>query len=242
MKVSVFRFTARQLQLIHPDHLGFVISSSHCCNELTCVMPYIIFEQDITKANSVEGSFINIRFFTILRLQIAKIFEYRDLCNNYISKIRKTFPATATKLQNETKQISRCINTAKWAETLRNKVASHFDQPYALNAIKDLPPSTSLTFVTGSLHGLTAFDFADTAIVRAMFIEAGFGDEEAGKKAVLRWTIDLQKLITAFHAGVIKNIFQQYGIFQNEEEAEIRNEWCAAPGAIAIPLSTLKQG
>jgi hypothetical protein len=241
MKVSIFRFTAKQLQSIHPDHLGFVVASSHCCNELICVMPYIIFEQDIQKANDVEEALIKIRFFTIVRLQIAKIFEYRDLCNNYIAKIRTTFPAMAAKLQNESKQISRRIKAAKWAETVRNKVASHFDEAYALDAVKSLPADTSLAFIAGNLHGLTAFDFADRAIVKAMFVDAGSGDEEAGKEAVLRWTIDLQKQITTFHADLIISVFQQHDIFRHEEKAEIRDEWCADPGSIAIPLSTLKK-
>ncbi|HEY5305517.1 MAG TPA: hypothetical protein VIJ52_02450 [Pseudolabrys sp.] len=240
MKVTVFRFTAKQLQSIHSDHLGFIVASSHCCNELICVMPYIIFEQDIKKANETEEALINIRFFAILRHQIAKIFEYRDLCNNYIAKIRTTFPAAATRLQNESKQISRSIKAAKWAETVRNKVVSHFDEAYALNAVKSMPEDTELTFIVGNLHGLTAFDFADRAIVRAMFVDAGVGDEEAGKTAVLRWSVDLQKQITTFHAGLVKNIFHQHGIFQNKDMVEIRDQWCAAPGSIAIPLSTLK--
>lgn len=240
MDISIFRFTAKQLQSIHADHLGFVIASSHCCNELTSVLPYIMFEQDIEKANEVESTLINIRFFTIVRLQISKIFEYRELCNEYIGKIRKTFPALASRLQDESGSISRSINKAEWAKTVRNKASFHFDASYAMDVFKKLPPDTSLTLLAGNLRGLTAYDFADKAIVQAMFVEAGGGDEGAGKTVVLRWTMDLQKQITTFHAEIIKHIFEQLGIFQKQEKASVRDEWCATPGTLGIPLSTLK--
>lgn len=240
MEISIFRFTAKQLQSVHADHLGFIIASSHCCNELTCVLPYIMFEQDIEKANEAESALINIRFFTVVRFQISKIFEYRELCNNYVGKIRRTFPALASRLQDESGKISRSINRARWAETVRNKASFHFDESYAMDVFKRLPPETSLALLAGNLRGLTAYDFADKAIVQAMFVEAGSGDEGAGKDVVLRWAIDLQKQITTFHAEIIKHIFQQLDIFQKEEKASIRDEWCATPGTLGIPLSTLK--
>lgn len=238
MDVSIFRFTARQLQSIHADHLGFLIASSHCCNELICVMPYIIFEQDIEKANEVERALIRIRFYTIVRHQIAKIFEYRELCNDYVGKIRKIFPSIAESVQEETKLISRRTNTAKWAQTLRNKVAFHFDAQYAAEILSRTPPDQELGFIVGNYRGLTAFDFADRIIVEAMFLDAGSGDRKRGQETVMKWTIELQREIEKFHAKVVRQIFGQYGIFQNEGVSEIRDAWCAVPGEIAIPLST----
>ena len=238
MKVWTFRFTAKQLQAIHSDHLGFVLASSHCCNELTCLSPYIIFEFDIEQANDIEKAFINLRFFTIVRMQIAKIFEYRDLCNQYIGKIRKTFPAMATKLSDGSREISRRINEAKWAATVRNKIAFHFDASYALQALGDVPPKQELRFIVGRMHGVTDFDFADRVLVRAMFLEAGAGNEELGKDVVRTWTIQLQKQITTFHAAAIEQIFTPYGLLQSPVEGELRDSYCAEPGSIATPLST----
>ena len=238
MEVSLFHFSAKQLQTIHTDHLGFLIASSHCCNELICVMPYIIFEQDIEEANEVERALINIRFFTIVRHQIAKIFEYRDLCNDYVGKICKTFPSLAESVQEETKLISRQIGTAKWAQTVRNKVAFHFDGQYAAEILSRTPPDQELAFIAGRYRGLTAFDFADRIIVEAMFLDAGNGDRDVGQDTVKQWTIELQRQIEQFHAKIVGQIFKQYGIFQNEEISEIRDTWCAVPGQIAIPLST----
>jgi type IV secretory pathway TraG/TraD family ATPase VirD4 len=105
MKTWLCRFTAKQLGSMHADHLGFIIASSHCCNELLALSPYLIFEQDSEKANEVEKSFIDVRFFTIVRMQIAKIFEYRDLCNGYVRRIRKTFPSTAEKVAERSRSI-----------------------------------------------------------------------------------------------------------------------------------------
>jgi hypothetical protein len=238
MEVSLFHFSARRLQTIHADHLGFLIASSHCCNELICVMPYLIFEQDIEDANEVERAMINIRFFTIVRHQIAKIFEYRELCNDYVGRIRKTFPSLAESVQAESKLISRRINAAKWAEAVRNKVAFHFDAQYAAEILMRTPPDQELAFMAGKYRGVTVFDFADRIIVDAMFLDAGNGDRELGLNVVREWTIELQRQIEGFHAKIVRQIFSQYGIFQNQEQSEIRDAWCALPGQVAIPLST----
>jgi hypothetical protein len=202
-------------------------------------MPYIIFEQDIEEANEVERALINIRFYTIVRHQIAKIFEYHKLCGSYVGRIRRTFPSLAESVREEVGLISHQISTAKWAQTLRNKVAFHFDAQYAAELLGRTAPDQELTFIAGRFRGLTAFDFADRIIVEAMFLDAGNGDREFGRKNVMHWTMELQRQIEHFHAKVVGKIFTQYGIFQNEEVGEIRDAWCAAPGNIAVPLSTL---
>jgi len=200
-------------------------------------MSYIIFEQDVEKANEVEKSLIDIRFFAIVRHQIAKIFEYRDMCNKYIGKIRKTFPSMAESVQKEASLISHRISTANWAQTVRNKVAFHYDMEYAAEILNRAPSDQRLAFIAGASRGLTAFDFADRIIVEAMFLEAGNGNSEAGRDIVRRWTIETQRQIERFHATIVGRLFEQNGLFQNEETGEIRDAWCATPGEIAIPLS-----
>lgn len=239
MNVWAYRFTAKQLRSIHPDHVGFILASSHCCNELTSVAPYLIFEQDTDEVNEVEQALILIRFFTLVRLQIGKIFEYRDLCNEYVAKIRRTFPATAERIGERSKLISRRIRAAGWAETVRNKVAFHFDSSYAAEALNNLTPDHELKFIVGQTRGVTAFDFADRILTAAMFIEAGKGDYEAGRDAVQKWTIELQSEIAAFHARTIQEIFQQYGLMKEAEELELRDQYCSSPGKAFIPIAAL---
>src|SRR6185437_1068369 len=95
-----------------------------------------------------------------------------------------------------------------------------------------------LAFIVGKYRGQTAFDFADRIIVEAMFLDAGGGNRESGQDIVKQWTIQLQRQIEQFHAKIVGQIFEQYGIFQNKEAGEIRDNWCAVLGQIAIPLST----
>jgi hypothetical protein len=239
MKIWRVRFSAEQLRSIHHDHLGFILASSHCCNELNSVSPYIIFEQNLEELNQAERSFIQIRLFTVIRFQIAKIFEYRDLCNTYISNIRKTYPATAKKLESKSKIISRRIAAAHWAKTVRNKVAFHYDASYALDCLKAAPADQELYFFAGQIRGLTAFDFADRILVNSMFADAGGGDTSKGRDVVMQWSIELQSLITKFHAETVGEIFKFAGLWKNQEEMEIRDKYCAVPGTTCIPLSTL---
>ena len=240
MKVLAFHFTARQLRSIHRDHRGFIIASSQCCNELTRISPYIIFEHKLADGNEAENTFIRLRIFTIVRLQIAKIFEYRDLCNNYVGKIRKTFPATAKKVAQEAAKISRAINAAKWAATVRNKVAFHFDSEYAARALDEIADDDLLGFVVGPTHGLTAFDFADRILVNSMFAEAGSGDTSKGAQVVMHWTLELEKQITHFHAEILTDLFSNYGLLDKREVSEVRSKYCAERGSVFIPITTTK--
>lgn len=238
MEVWIYRFTAKQLRSIHSDHLGFILASSHCCNELASVSPYIIFEHEIDEANEVENAFIQTRFFTLVRHQIGKIFEYRDLCNSYVGKLRKTYPASAEKLGKRIGEISRRIDRAEWARTVRNKVAFHFDPSYVEESLAHLPNDQPLNFVVGRIHGVTNFTFVDRILVESMFRDAGDGDKAAGRTIVQRWTIDLQKLITHLHAEIMESIFARHGLIRRAEESEIRDKYCAERGNVCIPLST----
>src|SRR5947209_595684 len=153
------------------------------------------------KLKTRSSSFV---FFTLVRHQIAKIFEYRDLCNQYVARIRKTFPALSERLGERSKSISRRIRVASWAETVRNKVAFHFDTAYAAEALNNLTLDHELKFIVGDMRGVTAFDFADRVLTAAMFVEAGKGDYETGRDIVKKWTLELQSEIAAFHAQTIQ--------------------------------------
>lgn len=240
MEVTIWRFSAGELARIHREHLGFLLASSHCCNELISLMPYIIFEQDITEANEAESALINIRFFTIVRHQISKIFEYRDLCNEYIGQIRKSFPARALTLQRTAGDISRRIDAASWARTVRNKVAFHFDSEYVHDALNRVDPDQKLSFIAGRVRGVTAFDFVDRILTEAMFKEAGKGDASVGRDVVMKWTIELQRSIEKFHSDVTIQIFEQYGLFDDRAVTAIRDSWCGNPTEIAVPLAINK--
>ena len=76
MDAFVFQFDAKRLRTIPRDYIGFLVASGHCCNELAILLPYIIYEHDLTRANDFETAFILTRKFTIDRILISKIFEY----------------------------------------------------------------------------------------------------------------------------------------------------------------------
>lgn len=240
MKTWIYRFTAKELSSVHSDHLGFVLASSHCCNELTSLSPYLVFEHDSEMANEIEKSFIDIRFLTLVRMQISKIFEYRDLCNGYVGRIRKTFPATSEKVAELSRVISRQINSARWAETVRNKVAFHFDAAYAIKSFQKVPQNETLDFIVGRMRGVTAYGFAERTLAGAMFLEAGSGDSHKGQDIVRDWTLGLQFQIIDFHAQTMAEIFSNYGLMRKFEECELRDQYCGTKGEICIPIVTVE--
>ena len=108
MDAFVFQFDAKRLRTIPRDYLGFLVASGHCCNELAILLPYIIFEHDLKRANDFEIAFILTRKFTIDRILVSKIFEYEKLCSKFfkrhrastdpfISELAKTFDPISAK-------------------------------------------------------------------------------------------------------------------------------------------------
>ena len=102
---------------------------------MAILLPYIIYEHDLRRANDFEIAFILTRKFTIDRILISKIFEYGKLCSKFfkchqgstdpfISELAKTFRPIAVK-----------IKTAKWAAILRNTISFHYDPQHALTSL-----------------------------------------------------------------------------------------------------------
>lgn len=85
MDAFVFRFDAKRLRAIPRDYLGFLIASGHCCNELAILLPYIIYEHDLRRANEFETAFILTRKFTIDRILISKILSMGSSARNFSS-------------------------------------------------------------------------------------------------------------------------------------------------------------
>jgi hypothetical protein len=87
MDVHIFKLTVGELRSIPPRYLGFVLASSLCCNELSALLPFVVFEQDLREAgsNSVASAFIRSRSFTMDRILVSKIVEYGELCRDFLS-------------------------------------------------------------------------------------------------------------------------------------------------------------
>src|SRR5450759_4278368 len=116
MDAFVFQFDAKRLRTIPRDYLGFLVASGHCCNELAILLPYIIFEHDLRRANDFEIAFILTRKFTIDRILISKSFEYGKLCSKFFKRSADPF---ISELAKEFDPIAIKIKAAKWAAILR---------------------------------------------------------------------------------------------------------------------------
>jgi hypothetical protein len=144
METFIYRFTASQLRAIPKRHLGFLIASGHCCNELAVLLPYIIFEQDIAQSNETESAFILTRKFTIDRVLISKIVEYGNFCTEFFSGTDTNSDPFIAELVKDYELIAGELKSAKWARILRNKVSFHYDHKYASDAIEKLDGNNSL--------------------------------------------------------------------------------------------------
>jgi hypothetical protein len=120
MDAFVFRFDAKGLRAVPRDYVGFLVASGHCCNELAILLPYIIYEHDLKRANEFEIAFILTRKFTIDRILISKTFEYEKLCSKFfkrhqgsadpfISELARTFDPITPRLKPRNGQLSYVI-------------------------------------------------------------------------------------------------------------------------------------
>jgi hypothetical protein len=237
MDAFVFQFDAKKLRTIPRDQLGFLVASGHCCNELTILLPYIIYEHDLTRANDFEIAFILTRKFTIDRILISKIFEYEKLCSKFFKRHQGSANAFISGLAKTFDPIAARIRAAKWAAVLRNKISFHYDTDHALTSLERLDDSHTLRLMAGRLKGLTLFEFAEEITSRPIFEAAGGGDIGKGIDAASTFIVELVNTITTFHASLTISMFKNHGMVSERIQMKLRNKYCAAPGDVRIPIS-----
>lgn len=237
MDAFVFRFSAEQLRAIPPHRLGFLIASGHCCNELVLLLPYIMFEHDLRRANDVEVAFILSRKFTIDRILISKIIEYGNLCAKLFRNTRGSSDHLVHELKEAFSPIAERIQASKWARILRNKISFHYDPDHALNALASLQNEHPMRLIAGTIKGVTLFDFAEEIVSRPTFEDAGGGDIGAGMDAVNRFIVDLVGSITTFHARATISMFKSQGLLTERVQMALREKYCGSPDDFRVPIS-----
>jgi hypothetical protein len=237
MDAFVFKFDAKKLRAIDRRYLGFLIASGHCCNELAILLPYIIFEHNLKRANAFEAAFILTRRYTIDRILISKIVEYGELYSKLLKDSKGASDPLLLELSKNYDPIAVKIKSAKWARILRNKISFHYDPQYALDALDRLDDDHPMRFMAGRIKGLTLFEFAEEIASRPIFEAAGKGDIGSGMDAANAFILDLVSSITAFHAQATISMFRAYGIAWERSQMKLRKKYFAAPGNVLIPIS-----
>ena len=237
MDAFIFRFDAKKLRAIDRRYLGFLIASGHCCNELAILLPYIMFEHNLKRANEFEAAFILTRRYTIDRILISKIVEYGELCLKFFKGSNRASDPLLLELSKNYDPIAVKIKSAKWARILRNKISFHYDPQYALEALDRLDDDHPMRFMTGRVKGLTLFEFAEEITSRPIFEAAGKGNIGSGMDAANAFIVDLVGAITAFHAQTTITMFNAYGMVSERSQMKLRKKYVAAPGDVLIPIS-----
>jgi hypothetical protein len=93
------------------------------------------------------------------------------------------------------------------------------------------------SFAGTIIKGVTLFDFAEEIVIRPIFEAAGSGDIGNGMDAAHSFIISLVNSITSFHARATKRLLRPHGMMTTFDRDTLRDEYCAAPGEIAIPIS-----
>lgn len=237
MDAFIFRFDAKKLRAIDRRYLGFLVASGHCCNELSILLPYIVFEHNLKRANAFEAAFILTRKYTIDRILISKIVEYGELCLKLFKSRNGASDPLLLELSKNYDPIAAKIKSAKWARVLRNKISFHYDPQYALEALDRLDDDHPMHFMAGRIKGLTLFEFAEEIASRPIFEAAGKGDIGSGMDAANAFILDLVGSITAFHAQATISMFKAFGMVSERSQTKLRKKYFAAPGDILIPIS-----
>ena len=237
MDAFVFRFTAKRLRAIPSHYVGFLVASGHCCNELAILLPYIVFEHDLKRANDFEAAFILMRRLTIDRILISKIVEYGELCSKFFKGAEGSSDPLLFELSKNYAPIAAKIKSAKWARILRNKISFHYDPEHALAALGRLDYDHPLRLMAARIKGLTLFEFAEEIVGRPIFESAGNGDIGRGMDTSNAFILDLVSAITSFHAETTKLMFSAHGMVSERIQTKLRERYCAAPGDLRVPLS-----
>ncbi|WP_315731030.1 MULTISPECIES: hypothetical protein [unclassified Bradyrhizobium] len=237
MDAFVFKFDAKRLRAIPREYLGFLVASGHCCNELAILLPYIIFEHDLARANDFETAFILTRKLTIDRILISKIFEYEKLCSKFFNRHPGSADPFIVELAKTFEPIASKIKGAKWVAILRNTISFHYDPKHALASVDRLDDSHPLRLMAGRIKGLTLFEFAEEITSRPIFEAAGSGDIEKGMDVAGDFIVELVNMISTFHAHTTISMFERHGMVSDRVQMKLRERYCGAPGSVLIPIS-----
>ncbi|MBX9778478.1 MAG: hypothetical protein K2Y71_29240 [Xanthobacteraceae bacterium] len=237
MDAFIFRFDVKAFQAIPESYQGFLVTSGMCCNELTLLLPYIMFEHNPKGANEFEASFIVARKLTVDRILVSKIFEYGKLCSVFFRQNKASTDPLLAELSKSYEPIAQEITSAKWAAILRNKISFHYDRQHALASVKRLAENHPLRFMAGRFKGLTLYDFAEEISSRPIYEHAGNGDVDRGLDVAHKFILHLYNLITSFHVKATMGIFRTYGMVTERVPSKLRNKYCALPGAHYVPIS-----
>jgi hypothetical protein len=200
------------------------------------LLPYIIYEHDLTRANDFEIAFILTRKFTVDRILISKIFEYSKLCSKFFKRHQDTDPFLS-KLAEMFEPIAAKVKDAKWAAILRNTISFHYDPEYALTSLDRLDYNHPLSLMAGRIKGLTLFEFAEEITSRPIFEAAGSGDIGRGMDIANTFIVELVNSITTFHASATKSMFKNHGMVSERTTMKLHSKYCAAPEDMHIPIS-----
>lgn len=148
MQIHSVDFLAEDMKRIGSPHAEFLIASAHCCNEMTALGPYVIFELETTDADPAELSFIANRQMTLLRMVLTRIYEYEKLRTWYFSKIRHPSGLRdAYKIMYE--EVAESLRNAPWLARVRNKVGAYFDPGHARESLARLSANDPMRFIFG---------------------------------------------------------------------------------------------
>ncbi len=241
-QIQKFSFKPSELKKVHPDHLGFIISSSLCCNDISLVGMHIIFEQQRNPSlTPAELAFINCRQMMVLRHLIAKIFEYNQLVQKYFAAIRVTYPAGFENIRGQYSEIAREIGKATWVATFRNKIAFHFDPAFARKSLDELTTDDEVHMYAGQYQGATVFEFADDVILGPLISSLGNGNLLEGLKVVSGFAASVSGKIVRFHATTMITEFEAQGLLRRKTEDLVREERCGELDGARIPLMVGKR-
>jgi hypothetical protein len=133
--------------------------------------------------------------------------------------------------------IAEKIRSAKWARIMRNKISFHYDPEQALNALDLLDDNHPLHLMAGTIKGLTLLEFAEEITSRPIFESAGGGDIGRGIDAAHAFIQDIVGEITRFQSQATIAMFKSFGMISERIKTELRDQYCAAPGEVRIPIS-----
>lgn len=242
MESYIFQFKASDFRKIEARSLGFLLSSGHCSNELSALMPYIAFEHTLEGTNDVEAALIISRRYTIDRIVVSKVVEYNKLCADFVKSIPQGDTSFASILKADVEAVRSKIKPPKWALIMRNKASFHYDQSFATSSMHGLDDEHPLRLIAGKIKGITLFEFSEEILSHSIFKEAGQGDIGIGLSAVRNFLLMAISVITTFQATSMIAAFKHFELSSSRDRVDLREEYCGDPSALKIPLSLSEEG
>ena len=222
MKLVRIAFTAKALNRVPAAERGLLVFFGHAINELNVLNKWLLALTDIDYGPTVLRQAHVCQQLVLFNSITGKLHEaWQAMQKGYFrSKLSASLDSSleAESLEG-LHRLKGYFSHNNLIETVRNNFAFHYSIKHASEPFpEDTDPNELVAYLAEPI-GHSLFQFAETAVTRALLNAANPEDHAAAMDRLLSETQDVVRWFNDFAHGVMTSILERNGLFEPNPEA-----------------------